>query len=191
MRARINLASYPARVRRRVAGRLLSAVVIATALTAAHLVWANAPGASADQVRGEAGLLEREADVLQARLDELRTALDPAAVEALADRVATGNELIARAAVDPIELLALLEAQAPRGLVVERMHLTGAPEGLQAELTLRVTSQEQALELIRRLRDADAVREVTPVREQVSATGGQMVVSLLYRPDAVDPEEAR
>jgi len=183
MRARTNLALYPAAASRRSAFWLALALILSIGLTVTHIVWARSDTLDPARLRGEASLLTREAGVRRVQLQDLQEALDPVLVRELADRVDLANELIVRAALDAGAFLAVLEAAAPDSLYVERLSLSVSAEGLRAELTVRADSQPSALELIRNLRRDEAIREVTPVSERVINGGDQLVLSVLYRPD--------
>ena len=183
MRARTNLALYPAAARRRSTFWLALALILSVGLTVTHIVWARSDTSDPARLRGDASLLRREAAVRRVQLQDLQGALDPVVVRELADRVDVANELIVRAALDPGAFLALLESAAPDSLYVERLSLSVSAEGLRAELTVRADSQAGALELTRNLRRDEAIREVTPVSERVAAGGDQLVLSVLYRPD--------
>lgn len=186
MRITTNLALYPAADRRRSAWLLLLSLLFAAAVTATHLLWVYSAAEPAARIRGEAELLAREASVLQTRLEGLEQALDPDVVRELSDRVVAANELIVRGAVDPVGLLAVLEASTPRSLVMERLSLSSSNDGVRAELTLRAENQAEAMQLVADLRAIPSIRDITPVSEQATEGGDQIVLSLLYRPAGLE-----
>lgn len=182
MKIRTNLALYPATSRRRAARLLMLSVLFGVALTAAHFVWAYTDSVPADQLRGEAELLSREASALRARLDDLHQTLDPVVVRDLSDRVDLANDFILRGAIDPVTLLELIESTASPGLVVERLSTASSVDGVRAELTVRADSQSEALGLVDDLSRIESIHDITPVSEQFAASGDQIVLSLRYRP---------
>lgn len=182
MKIRTNLALYPAVARRRSGWLLALSLLFAVGLSATHALWAFSGEPSPAQMRGETELLAREAAALSDRLATLHTRLDPVTVSELADRVEVANDFIARDAIDPIGLLALLESTLPEGLLLERVLLASSREGLGAELTLRAGGQADFLRLISELDASDAVHDLVPVSEQLSGGSNQIVLSLRYLP---------
>jgi hypothetical protein len=156
--------------------------LFAVGLSVAHLLWAYSDETSAAELRGEAELLAREAAALREQLVALQQRLDPATVRELSDRVEVANDFIARDAIDPLELLALLESRTPQGLLMERIALTSSADGVRAELTLRAGDQADVLRLISALNASGAVHDVVPVSEQLAAGSDQIVLSMRYRP---------
>ena len=182
MKAPVNLALFPAGARRRARWMLAASTLLVGSLTVLHVAWAYS-GPDPVFLRTEADRLMNEQTVWQQRLLQVIEDLDPPQVRGLGTQVDAANAIIVELGVDPVGLLQLLETNIPAGVVVRQLTLTPSSSGLRADVTLVAPAQAPIMQLVRELNRSPTILELSPIREEATPRGTELVVSLVYRPE--------
>ena len=182
----LNLASKPARNETLPSVGFYLALVAMTAVTAKHaLVVRSLLPARTSARREEVLALESEAASIQKEAAELS---GPPPSKSVVERWTAIRDLVDRRTFSWTRLLARLEKVLPEGVRITAISPRLEKGAMRLSLTAEARSQEQGLELLKRLQSAAAFREVMPESENPRSGVSEYHYTMRYDPSV--PEEA-